>query len=480
MKRHLALETLLLLLGSLALTGRAAAQPSVPRQQVTLVDGSQLQGDIVEMVTQDHVTLRDAAGQVRRIAWSDIKSMGPVTPFGTPLPAPLPPAPPVAASVTWPEPDRTVPTPSGVDARPAPASEPAARLRLQPARARRGVDGGGRHRLPVERSPRRGRRLRAVAHWIDFEVGEGYGARSSGRRCARASASTGRSHLRDEARHAHHGGPVDAGELPALEHRERSDAVVRGRSRRRDVAHAVFFVTFLVAEPRDPREFGYGFLLNEGSYHQPCQVGSPCESSDGPGGGILGGPTVLDRQPRHRRDAQLPLRGHLPPDLGGTRRRGPRSPATSRRSWARSRRRRRRATRRAASRRAPESWARGRCRRTGCTSAMRRGFLAAEPFSRSLDEDTEVVVIGGVLDGPELLVRIPHADKMARAPRGLHDPRGRRPSERDAAQQRARRGGIDPRRLRAAGRRQDHGHVVVHVPRIRVCVRSARRAGRAA
>ncbi len=52
-----------------------------------------------------------------------------------------------------------------------------------------------------------------------------------------------------------------------------------------------------------------------------------------------------------------------------------------------------------------------------CTSAMRRGFLAAELYSRAPADDTEVVVVGGVLGGPELLVRVPGAGAMVRVRR---------------------------------------------------------------
>jgi hypothetical protein len=44
------------------------------RQQVTLVGGAQIEGEVVELVAGDHLTLQLDAGEVRRIAWSEIAS----------------------------------------------------------------------------------------------------------------------------------------------------------------------------------------------------------------------------------------------------------------------------------------------------------------------------------------------------------------------------------------------------------------------
>jgi hypothetical protein len=415
MKRYLALETLLLLLGGLAAAGQAAAQPSVPRQQVTLVDGSQVQGDIVEMVTQDHVTLRDTWGQVRRIAWSDIKSMGPVAPFGTPLPAPSVPAPPVVASVTWPEPDRTVPTPSE-----------STRVQLQQVSQQLGsvfsqrelgaglMVGAGIGFLSS------GPLVADIGfepwHWVDFEVGGGYGAHlgpalREGVRFNWAFPTYGtRLVMRITA-----GLSMQENFLPSSTASDPTQSYVGAPGVATWLTPFLGWDFLLWQNLGIRGEFGYGFLLNEGSYHQPCQVDSPCQSSDGPGEGILGGPTVLDVANRdigaalnyrfeviYRFDlgGDAPPRstvpGYIAPVMGALQ--ATETPRDATGNFV-------------ASGGVLGPWSMSTDR---CTSAMRRGFLAAELFSRSLDDDTEVVVIGGVLDGPELLVRVPHADKMVR------------------------------------------------------------------
>src|SRR5262245_43414910 len=42
---------------------------------VTLVDGSIIRGELVEMIKGDHVTVRIATGEVRRIEWARVASV---------------------------------------------------------------------------------------------------------------------------------------------------------------------------------------------------------------------------------------------------------------------------------------------------------------------------------------------------------------------------------------------------------------------
>jgi hypothetical protein len=71
----------------------------------TLKDGSIFSGELVELVPNDHVTLKLATGEVRRISWSDLapakaaESPAPAPPAPPPPPA-SPPAPEGAVSLT--------------------------------------------------------------------------------------------------------------------------------------------------------------------------------------------------------------------------------------------------------------------------------------------------------------------------------------------------------------------------------------------
>lgn len=106
----------------------ASAQPVT--EVIELVDGSTFQGELVEKVPGDHLTLKLATGETRRFDWSDVESardetlaaptLTTATPAGDALPDLLPPktadlprqgsestAGPV---LDWAEPDRTAPT----------------------------------------------------------------------------------------------------------------------------------------------------------------------------------------------------------------------------------------------------------------------------------------------------------------------------------------------------------------------------------
>ena len=116
-----------------------AARARTLREVVTLVDGSTYQGELVEKVPGDHVTLQLATGEIKRFEWSQLASAidesatgsapesaparphdpaSPPEPEFPPEPAPpLPPEPPADLPgpetgrplVDWPEPDRTPP-----------------------------------------------------------------------------------------------------------------------------------------------------------------------------------------------------------------------------------------------------------------------------------------------------------------------------------------------------------------------------------
>lgn len=61
--------------GASSLDARAQSQPGSVQlpQIVRLVDGSIYQGDLVELVPSDHLTLRLATGEIKRFTWSEIQ-----------------------------------------------------------------------------------------------------------------------------------------------------------------------------------------------------------------------------------------------------------------------------------------------------------------------------------------------------------------------------------------------------------------------
>ncbi len=61
------------ILAILLFSGTAGAAPK--QLSVSLKDGSDIQGDLVERVPNDHLTLKLATGEVRRIEWSDIQKI---------------------------------------------------------------------------------------------------------------------------------------------------------------------------------------------------------------------------------------------------------------------------------------------------------------------------------------------------------------------------------------------------------------------
>jgi hypothetical protein len=73
----------------------ALRAPADDAQTVTLRDGTSLTGEVVEFVENDHVTLKLASGETRRIAWSDlaIPAHAPKIETADPPPTPLPLAP---------------------------------------------------------------------------------------------------------------------------------------------------------------------------------------------------------------------------------------------------------------------------------------------------------------------------------------------------------------------------------------------------
>ncbi len=116
-----------------AWAGDASAERTdhaVSRVHVVLIDGSELQGELVERVPGDHLTLQLATGEIRRLPWASIASSREVggatetlpplvTPESTPL-TPLTSSPPLGAPRAgtdvirgWPRPDRRPPTFSG-------------------------------------------------------------------------------------------------------------------------------------------------------------------------------------------------------------------------------------------------------------------------------------------------------------------------------------------------------------------------------
>ncbi len=97
----------------LVTAGVARAQSAVI-EVVVLHDGSTYQGELVEKVVPDHVTIKLATGEVRRFAWADIASTQELggAAAGSPSPSPSPLAPGLGAThviTDWPEPDRSAP-----------------------------------------------------------------------------------------------------------------------------------------------------------------------------------------------------------------------------------------------------------------------------------------------------------------------------------------------------------------------------------
>ena len=74
-------------LGSLVVVALLAA-PSVAHAQerVTLADGTVMQGELVEKVPGDHITIKLATGEVRTIQWGALAPQAqPVMPFAQPM-----------------------------------------------------------------------------------------------------------------------------------------------------------------------------------------------------------------------------------------------------------------------------------------------------------------------------------------------------------------------------------------------------------
>lgn len=75
MRRPLIAASLALGLATAFVGGDASAE-----EQVRMRDGSIFQGELVERIPGDHVTIRLATGEFRRLPWSDIVSEAPVEP----------------------------------------------------------------------------------------------------------------------------------------------------------------------------------------------------------------------------------------------------------------------------------------------------------------------------------------------------------------------------------------------------------------
>jgi len=397
----------LLLAGVLFSATPALAQPAAPRGHFTLAGGAEVEGEVQEMVTGDHVTLRLDSGEVRRIPWAEIVSLG----GGRPQ----------AESVPWPAPDRTVPTPTE-----------ATRVQLQQV---------SRQLTSAFSSPVLGRGLMVGAgfaflssgplavdvgfepfRWMSVDVGAGYGAHlgpalREGLRFNWAFPSFG-SHM---VMRITAGAAFQQNFLPSATANDATQSYPGAPSVASWLIPYLGWDFLLWQNLGLRAQFGYGVLLNQGSYSYKCQAGAPCDQADfsatnGPS--IVSGPTPLGVALHNigpALDDVLEVIYRF--DLGGS---GP--PRTDVPTYV-----------------APVVGAlqaaevpldaTGSFESTGgvpgvwtmpterCTSAMRRGFLAAELYSRALQEDTEVVVIGGVLDGPELLVRVPGAGKMVRVRR---------------------------------------------------------------
>jgi hypothetical protein len=77
------------LVATTAITSAAWAGPK--HVSVTLKDGTELHGEVVERRADDHVTIKLATGEVRRIEWSELTQIESDEPTVAPTPAPPPP-----------------------------------------------------------------------------------------------------------------------------------------------------------------------------------------------------------------------------------------------------------------------------------------------------------------------------------------------------------------------------------------------------
>jgi len=84
----------------LGLTAAAARAAGPAQRYVVLKDGSIFQGDLVESVPNDHVTIKLATGETRRFAWSDIAEQKEPGTAREPAPAEAAAAAPAAAPKT--------------------------------------------------------------------------------------------------------------------------------------------------------------------------------------------------------------------------------------------------------------------------------------------------------------------------------------------------------------------------------------------
>lgn len=91
-----------------------AAPAAATRVHVVLVDGGELQGELVERIPGDHLTLQLATGEIRRIEWAAIASSRDLAGPSEDAPrATIAPRPPSDVVRGWPRPDRRPPPFSG-------------------------------------------------------------------------------------------------------------------------------------------------------------------------------------------------------------------------------------------------------------------------------------------------------------------------------------------------------------------------------
>ncbi len=84
------LVPVLLVSCGLAVAARSMADDT---QTITLRDGTSLTGEVVEFVENDHVTLKLASGETRRVAWSELAIPAHAPKIDTAEPPPAPPTP---------------------------------------------------------------------------------------------------------------------------------------------------------------------------------------------------------------------------------------------------------------------------------------------------------------------------------------------------------------------------------------------------
>ena len=119
----------LTLAATLAATLLSASVASAEPGTIVLTDGTSIGGDILEMVTGDHLAIKLPNGQIKTVAWADLASLqvgasgtivlGPTTPQPVPVPPPQPVPPPPVVYAPPPPPVVYAPPPPYVPPPPA-------------------------------------------------------------------------------------------------------------------------------------------------------------------------------------------------------------------------------------------------------------------------------------------------------------------------------------------------------------------------